>query len=163
MKEDLKMLWRMPWKHKILMALFLVVSIAICYLRVDLSLMLIKSILFSVTLMVASYFDICTRQIPNWVHIFNLLIGLIQFSLIQSILGMLLPVFPLIVMALIQQGSFGGGDIKIISSIEWCVGLTSNIFIIVIALIVLITVTFCKKLTLKSSEQFAPFLFIVWY
>lgn len=65
----------------------------------------------------ASYFDIRTRIIPDWIHVLFLLIGLLDFEAISSICGLLLLPLPFLIMALVQEGSIGGGDIKLVSAI----------------------------------------------
>lgn len=102
--------------------------------------LIIKNLLFVLVLIYASYCDIKTRIIPDKVHVMILLLGLIQVNWFDSILGLLLVPLPFLVVALLKEGSMGGGDIKLVGACSFflgfsnglvgsCVGLAFGIFL----------------------------------
>ncbi|SKC77708.1 prepilin peptidase [Maledivibacter halophilus] len=89
--------------------------------------MMIKNILFIVVLIYASYCDIKTRIIPDKVHVMIILLGLIQVNIVTSILGLLLVPLPFLVVALIKNGTLGGGDIKLVGACSFYLGLSGGL------------------------------------
>jgi leader peptidase (prepilin peptidase)/N-methyltransferase len=87
----------------------------------------IKNVLFVVVLIYASYSDIKTRIIPDKVHMMILLLGLIQVSWLDSILGMLLVPLPFLAVALLKVGSMGGGDIKLVGACSFFLGFSNGL------------------------------------
>lgn len=90
--------------------------------------LVIKNVLFVVVLIYASYCDIKTRIIPDKVHVMILLLGLIQVKWLDSILGMLLVPLPFLVVALLKEGSMGGGDIKLVGACFFFLGFSDGLF-----------------------------------
>ncbi len=88
---------------------------------------MVKNVLFVLVLVYASYCDIKTRIIPDKVHIMIILLGLINIDWIPSILGLLLVPLPFLVVALIKNGSMGGGDIKLVGACSFYLGFTGGI------------------------------------
>lgn len=104
------------------------------------SVLIIKNLLFVLVLIYANYCDIKTWIIPDKVHVMILLLGLIQVNWFDSILGLLLVPLPFLVVALLKEGSMGGGDIKLVGACSFflgfsnglvgsCVGLAFGIFL----------------------------------
>ncbi len=78
---------------------------------------------FAMILIVASFIDIKTRIVPNWIHIFILtLIGSTTGSLGQRIAGLILIPLPFLIVALIHENGIGGGDIKLVGVCSAYVG-----------------------------------------
>jgi leader peptidase (prepilin peptidase)/N-methyltransferase len=89
--------------------------------------LIIKNILFVAVLIYASYCDIKTRIIPDKVHVMIILLGLIQVSWLDSILGILLVPLPFLVVALLKDGSMGGGDIKLVGACSFFLGFSNGL------------------------------------
>ena len=89
--------------------------------------LMIKNVLFVLVLIYASYCDIKTRVIPDKVHVMILLLGLIQVSWLDSLLGMFLVPLPFLVVALLKKGSMGGGDIKLVSACSFFLGFSDGL------------------------------------
>jgi leader peptidase (prepilin peptidase)/N-methyltransferase len=75
----------------------------------------------------ASYCDIKTRIIPDKVHVMILLLGLIQVNWFDSVLGLLLVPLPFLVVALLKEGSMGGGDIKLVGACSFFLGFSNGL------------------------------------
>lgn len=90
-------------------------------------LLIIKNILFVAVLIYASYCDIKTRIIPDKVHVMIILLGLIQVSWLDSILGICLVPLPFLVVALLKEGSMGGGDIKLVGACSFFLGFSNGL------------------------------------
>lgn len=86
------------------------------------ALLVVKNVLFIAVLVYASYCDIKTRIIPDKVHVMIILLGLIDVDWIPSILGLLLVPLPFLVVALVKEGSMGGGDIKFVGACSFYLG-----------------------------------------
>ncbi|WP_042196314.1 prepilin peptidase [Paenibacillus camerounensis] len=72
-------------------------------------------VLFSL-LLCASICDIRTRQIPDYIPLAIVLVGLIRFSPLLSITGFLCAGLPYFFAALFSGGKIGGGDIKLMAA-----------------------------------------------
>ena len=88
---------------------------------------MIKNVLFVMVLFYASYCDIKTRIIPDKVHVMILLLGLIQVNWFDSVLGLLLVPLPFLVVALLKEGSMGGGDIKLVGACSFFLGFSNGL------------------------------------
>ncbi len=97
---------RMNWKFKLVMIGFSIMNLIISLLAFDAGLLVIKGFLFTEILLVASYFDIKTRIIPDWIHVLIILVGFIEFDPIKSIVGLIFVPMPYLIMAMIKEGSF---------------------------------------------------------
>ena len=92
--------------------------------------------------------------------IYNLVCGN-YYSLLDAALGAALIPLPLFIAAMITNGGFGGGDIKIMIGVGFCVGLFKGFTILILALFLSVifmlisnTVKKCKaKKTNASSEK----------
>ena len=84
--------------------------------------LMIKNALFILVLIYASYCDIKTRIIPDKVHVMIMLLALIRINWIPSILGLLLVPLPFLVVALMEEGAMGGGDIKFVGACSFFLG-----------------------------------------
>ncbi|MCT4563552.1 MAG: A24 family peptidase [Maledivibacter sp.] len=89
--------------------------------------LMIKNVLFVVVLIYASYCDIKTRIIPDKVHVMIILLGLIRVNWFDSILGLLLVPLPFLVVALLKEGSMGGGDIKLVGACSFFFGFSNGL------------------------------------
>ncbi|QUH31112.1 prepilin peptidase [Vallitalea guaymasensis] len=89
--------------------------------------LVVKYVLFVLVLVYASYCDIKTRIIPDRVHIIIILLGLINLNWIPSILGLVLVPLPFLVVALVRNGSMGGGDVKLVGACSFYLGFTGGL------------------------------------
>lgn len=161
MNEEKLLLKKMSWKYKVVLAVILVVGITVLSLTSLSKVILIKSILLYMVLTLASYLDYRFRIIPDWIHLVIIAIGFININVARSIFGLVISPLPFLIMALIHQGSIGGGDIKLVGAMGFAVGYakTSIAYLIAMALAIL----FCslyylgKKRVRDQSFPFAPF------
>lgn len=159
MREDLKWLMRMPWKHRCIMLGLLASSIIICMCAFDSIALITKGILFAWVLLVGAYFDIKTRRIPDWIHVLIMFIALIEINQVDSLLGILIVPMPFFIMAYLKEGSMGGGDIKLISACGFLLGIKSAYIGAVIALILAIVCNINGRQEVNNiSFPFAPYL-----
>jgi leader peptidase (prepilin peptidase)/N-methyltransferase len=137
-----------------------------CLLAFDMTILLVKGFLFTLILIVASYYDIKTRTIPDWIHIFVLLIGVIDFNIVQSLGGFLLAPLPFLIVALIDEGGIGGGDVKLIGTCGFTWGFTSCLYMAMLGVLFAIIFTmlyYFKSIDKKElSFPYIPFLLIGW-
>ena len=124
--------------------------------------LVIKNVLFVVVLIYASYCDIKTRIIPDKVHVMILLLGLIQVSWLDSILGMLFVPLPFLAVALLKEGSMGGGDIKLVGACSFFLGFSNGLVgsSVGLAFGILVNVLYIWCMRLDYSGKFAlvPYL-----
>lgn len=119
-----------------------------------------KDFLFILTLIYAGYYDYKKRIIPDKVHIIIIILALISnFNFIQSIIGFIILPIPFIVPIFFNEESIGGGDIKIVASIGFYLGLVKGIVAIVIglSLSILISIIILKRYK-NNSIPLAPYL-----
>jgi len=156
----------MPWKHKLSLIGLSIMIFTLCTFGSNSIFLLIKSFLFSLILMIASYFDIKTRIIPNWIHILLIIIGLIEFDLVRSMSGLLFAPLPFIIMVLIEEGSIGGGDVKLIGVIGFLLGLKSAWILVFVSLLIAILYNilyyYNKDGIRNLSFPFVPFILFGW-
>jgi len=120
---------------------------------------LLKPAMFGGVLILASYLDVITRIIPDWVHLVIMGIGLIDISLLDSVLGLILLPLPFFIMAYKSEGSIGGGDIKLIGACGFMLGLNSAYLGVLISLIlVIIHQGIIKGKVKDSSFAFVPYI-----
>lgn len=124
--------------------------------------LVIKNVLFVLVLIYASYCDIKTRIIPDKVHVMIILLGFIQVNWLDSILGMLLVPLSFFAVALLKEGSMGGGDIKLVGACSFFLGFSSGMVGSLIGLIVAISmsIVYFSHNNIEYSCKFAliPYL-----
>lgn len=161
MSESWKMLKTMPWKHKVFLIVMGVVSTLLCFYKFTTIIITLKYLLFFTFLLCASYFDLKSRIIPDWIHMALIIIGLINFDGTKSVLGLLISPLPLLIMAVINTGSIGGGDIKLIGSSGFVMGcgkiMTASMISIVIAVCFYMLYYLSYKRVKNKAFPFAPF------
>lgn len=161
MSEEKISLRMMSWKHRVLLSIVALLGIVGIYFAGLPHIVMIKSILLYLVLTMASYLDYRFRLIPDWIHLVIIAIGFININLGRSMFGLLISPLPFLIMALINKGSIGGGDIKLIGTIGFTLGYTktSTAYLMAMALAIL----FCslyylgKKRMKEQSFPFVPF------
>lgn len=166
MNEDLILLRAMPWKHKVVVIVLIISNIIIGLCIHELILFRLKCILLSFVLLTASYIDFRIRRIPDWIHLLVIIIGFINFNGIDSISGLILTPLPLLLTALYQEGSIGGGDIKLISSMGFTTGFVFSINIIILTCIFaliffLVYYQYIRK-SMENKIPLVPFISFAW-
>ena len=161
MKEDLMLLRTMPWKHKSILAMVLMSGTILMYFTCSSQAMMIKSMLLYLALTFVSYLDYRFRIIPDWVHMVIIVVGIINFSITKSMIGLVVSPLPFLIMALIKEGSIGGGDIKLIGATGFAMGysktFTSSIIAMALAILFCSLYYLGKKKARDQSFPFAPF------
>jgi len=122
--------------------------------------------LLSEVLLLTSYFDIRTRIIPDWIHVLMLMIGFIGFNPVRSIAGLILTPVPFLIIALLFEGSIGGGDVKLIGACGFVLGFEKcviiAIFANVFAILYALGYYFSNKEITRMKLPFVPFLYVGW-
>jgi leader peptidase (prepilin peptidase)/N-methyltransferase len=154
----------MSWKHKAILFIVALLGIVGIYFTGLTHIVMIKSILLYLVLTMASYLDHRFRIIPDWVHLVIIAIGFININLARSLFGLVISPLPFLIMALINKGSIGGGDIKLIGSTGFALGYveTTTAYLTAMALAILFygLYYFGKKKIRDQSFPFAPFFLI---
>jgi len=166
MKEELQLLMKMPWKHRVLMVALTAINALLSYYAFDSWVLMVKGFLFSEILLVASYYDIRTRIIPDWIHVMILLVGLIEFDPLKSAVGLLIAPLPFLIMAMIQEGSIGGGDVKIVGTMGFNIGLIMMGYLLfstlLFALVFSLVYYFSNNIKKYKTFPLVPFLYLGW-
>lgn len=161
MNEEKISLKMIPWKHRICLAVILVLGIYLLSLTSISHVVMIKSILLYIVLTFASYLDYRFRIIPDWIHLVIIAIGFININVARSLIGLVISPLPFLIMALIEQGSIGGGDIKLIGStgfvIGYCKTFTTCLIAMALAILFYSLYYLGKKKVRDQSFPFAPF------
>jgi leader peptidase (prepilin peptidase)/N-methyltransferase len=103
-------------------------------------LMIIKGCLFAGILMIAGYIDIKTKTIPDWIHVLIILAGLIEIDLMESMIGFIIVPLPFFIMACLKENSIGGGDIKLMATCGFFLGVTGGLTGSIIGLLIAVAV-----------------------
>lgn len=150
------------WKCKLLMGLASLISLVSLVIAFDDLLMIIKGFLFAEILIVASYIDIKTRTVPDWIHVLIMLVGLIKMDIVQSILGFFIVPLPFFIMACLKENSIGGGDIKLMAACGFFLGVKGGVIGSIIGLLMAVVVNGVyyeiKNKDKKISFALAPYL-----
>ena len=119
----------------------------------------LKNILFISTLIYAGIYDYKRRIIPDKVHVIIMISALLsQFSIIQSILGLLILPIPFIISIFFNEDSIGGGDIKLVGAIGFFLGLTKGTLALIIGLSLSTVVSLILKKHRNQLVPLAPYL-----
>lgn len=91
-------------------------------------------LLTAVMLMLASWFDMRWRRIPNWLTVAaafgGLAIALIQGALLCALFAVLLSMLVTSLPNLFKSGAIGPGDIKLVGAVGALLGIASTLFTI---------------------------------
>ena len=132
-------------------------------------------VVIAIFLIIASLYDLTGGMIP--MHLFPCLFGLFaplvilseNFSILNSVLGLLIGMFCFYIMARFYDG--GGGDILMMAVLGWCLGAKRLVYIVLLAsgvyllfsLIVMAVYWLRKKAVreaLTNQYPYAPFVLI---
>jgi leader peptidase (prepilin peptidase)/N-methyltransferase len=121
---------------------------------------MVKNTLFVLVLLYAAYYDYKYRIIPDKVHVIIMLLGLIDISVVDSFLGLILVPLPVLAVGIIR-GGIGGGDIKFIGSVSFFLGIEVGLYGSVLGLLIGIIISGIYNLisSVKVNEfPLAPYL-----
>lgn len=135
---------------------------ALLHTLVDFALLCILTVIFAV--------DAETMEIPNGFVITLFIIGAAmvfvspEVSFVERLIGIVCASIPLLLITLIKEGAFGGGDIKILGAVGFCLGwkltLLTLFFSILGGGIWGAGLLALKKTEAKSHFAFGPFICI---
>ena len=84
-----------------------------------------------------------------------MMVGLIQIDLVDLLLGFFIVPLPFYIMAYLNEGSIGGGDVKFISEISFVLQVRGSVPSLIIALPILI----CTEVFINRKERkYVPLL-----
>lgn len=123
---------------------------------------------FFAVLTVITFLDIDTMEIADGCHIFIVLLSVISFftmpgmSIGERIAGVFCVSFPMLLLAMVIPGAFGGGDIKLMAAcglfLGWRIILISTFLGFAFAGIWCVFLLATKKAGRKDCFPFGPFL-----
>lgn len=126
--------------------------------------LLVKGMLFALFLFIASFHDIRTREVPNWLPIALIGSGLLQLQLVPSLLGLVATSLPYLLAAVITDGKIGGGDIKLMAACGFVLGPLGGMMqsIIGLTFVLLFAIGVAFRSGIRNAKQTAlplvPFL-----
>ena len=116
----------------------------------------LRCILLCEVLIVAGAIDLATYEIPDCLHLFIAMAGLIHFQPLPAFLGFLLVPLPFLIAAL-KTEKIGGGDVKLMAASGFALGVTGGIWMMIWGLFFALfwNRAFCRE---QKSLPLAPFL-----
>ncbi|WP_166525074.1 prepilin peptidase [Caproicibacter fermentans] len=99
-----------------------------------------KGLILTQCLVPASIIDFKTREIPDWIHVLLILVGLIRLNLPYSLIGALVIFVPCLIFTMISKGEIGGGDIKLLTACGFVLGLTGIVLGSIVGLTLFCTI-----------------------
>lgn len=143
----------------------------LCVRAVGLTAFLVPALALVTALLVASFIDIDTQEIPNGVTIFILIVAVLwnvyaAFEgygvLLQNVVGFFTASGILLVLAIISRGGVGGGDIKLMAACGLLLGWKNMLLTLAVAsilgVLVMVPVFLIKRLRRGTPIPFGPFL-----
>lgn len=122
--------------------------------------MAVKICLFFSILLFISIYDAMTHRIPRFVHFIILAIGLIgidiNWLISQSLPGLVIPSVPIFLINRFFKHQIGLGDIKLMASGGFVVGLQNGYFVCLLAAILALLLR--RKNNKNNPFAFAPYL-----
>lgn len=139
------------------------------FLQFDLTIHSVLACLMTACLIVVAFIDIDTGYIPDRMHIFLLVLGVVglflpdTISIKSKLFGVLIISVPLLILAYFFDG-FGGGDIKLFASAGLIIGTLNSILAFFIAVILgggyAIYLLISKKRAKSETFAFGGFICI---
>ena len=93
--------------------------------------------MYSGILLVAGIFDLKYRKIPQYMPLIICIFGVLfnNVSVYERIVGLIIPAFPLFILALVEK-KLNGGDIKYLASLGFSIGINSLAAVLFFAVII---------------------------
>jgi leader peptidase (prepilin peptidase)/N-methyltransferase len=158
----------MSLKRKILISVLSIGSVILLGLIYGITVKTLLLFVFFELLMVISFVDYDTMQIPDKFVITAFLIGILSFfcmpelSLIERMVGIFIISVPMLLLVILIPGAFGGGDIKLMGAcgilLGWKLELVATVIAIVIAGVYAIGLLCQRKKKMQEHFAFGPFL-----
>ena len=130
----------------------------------------IINVIYTAILLCVAWQDYKTRTIHNKFHIIIFSLAIVQmlfipdYRIMDRLIGMLAVSVPMLLLALLIPGAFGGGDIKLMAASGFFLGTSSILCAITLAIIAGsvygIVMLKNKKRNRKDQFAFGPFLAI---
>jgi prepilin signal peptidase PulO-like enzyme (type II secretory pathway) len=148
------------WKQNklLLMANLLlpIIIMLVLILRFDVGIETIKGFIFFLILLYASNSDIQIREIENTIPVMVFITGFININsnAIPIMVGFaLLITIPILFVSCLRTDSLGGGDIKLISSLTFLLGLYKGLFTLIIGLFLALVCTMIFNILSKNKKN----------
>ena len=154
------MIWNDSIRLKVtILSLFQMVVFLLSY---GISMHFIFCILLCEILIFASMSDMATHTIPHWTYGAIMLVGLIGFSPLPALVGMLVTGLPIFITSCVTNGRMAGGDVKLVGAIGFAVGAKLGVTALIIGLFLAVVFEYYFIVTKRKStnEPFAvvPYL-----
>lgn len=116
----------------------------------------LRSILLCQALIMAGICDAATYEIPDFLHLFIAMAGLVGFQPLPALLGFVLVPIPFLAAA-VKTDKIGGGDVKLMAAGGFALGVTGGVWMMIWGLFMglLWNAAFRRE---KPSIPLAPFL-----
>lgn len=110
----------------------------------------------------ASYKDVKTRQISNWLCLAVCVLAAVRIyfnrlSLLSAVIAAIFAAAPFFIADFIKLGCVGGGDIKLLFSAGLMLGTGGVGIMLFISCIAFLAMSIIKKFKNKTNEKSAPF------
>lgn len=146
----------------------------ICALKFGYNMEALTVFIFFCVLTVVAFVDIDTMEIPNGFVVASLVVGVLKIAstviaggdagILSAVIGMFCVSVPMLVLAIVIPGAFGGGDIKLMFAcglfLGWKLTVLSTALGILTGGLYGIYLLASKKIGLKEHFAFGPFLCI---
>lgn len=138
------------------------------FVKFGLSIYFLKYAVIASLLIVITFIDLKTQEIPDELIIFGLITGLlfnlydIKANLLQGILGFLLGGGSFLIIAMITRGAMGGGDIKLMAVLGlyfgWKMVILIALLSFILGAIISLVLIIAKIKGRKDYIPFGPFI-----
>lgn len=116
----------------------------------------IRFYLITIVLIIASVEDLKYREVSNLASLFILLISIYHIKL-SYILAMFIVPLPLVLTNMKYKNSFGGADIKILSSLALYLGAIKGLLILALTETI---INIIRIITKKQSQPMIPYILV---
>lgn len=140
----------------------------LCTFAFEFTLVSLCTLLFLTMLLVVALVDLYTMEIPNGFVLAVLAVGILsvfavpELSLLARLIGLFVVSVPMLLIALLVPGGFGGGDIKLMAAcgvyLGWQQTLLSAFIGILLGGIYGVFLLLTKRKKARDQFAFAPFL-----
>ena len=90
----------------------------------------LRSILLCQILIMAGTCDAATYEIPDFLHLLIVMVGLVEFQTLPAFLGFVLVPLPFLIAA-VKTDKIGGGDVKLMAASGFALGVTGGVWMMV--------------------------------
>lgn len=144
-----------------------VIGSVLLLLKCNISMISIKGLILLLILLYASNSDIKTREVSNFIPLTIFITGLIHTdmnTLPAMFLGAVIISLPQLIVSVINPGTYGGADLKIMAASSFLLGFDKGLISLIVGLVVAIITTYIirkvRKESLDKSFPMVPYLSI---